>query len=47
MTTGRLMLAVPSKGRLMEQTLEVLSRAGLEVRKTGNQRGYRGEVVGI
>ena len=44
--TGKLMLAVPSKGRLMDQALDVLGRAGLEVRKTGNSRGYRGELVG-
>ncbi len=45
--TQRLQLALPSKGRLMEQTIEALAEAGLEVRKTGNQRGYRGEVRGI
>lgn len=46
-SNGRLLFAVPSKGRLMEQTLEVLSKAGLEIRKTGNQRGYKGEIAGM
>ncbi|MBX9684184.1 MAG: ATP phosphoribosyltransferase [Hyphomicrobium sp.] len=43
----RLTLAVPSKGRLMEQTAERLTRAGLTVRKVGNARGYRGEIDGM
>ncbi len=43
--TEKLILAVPSKGRLMEQTAELLARAGLTLRKTGHERGYRGEVV--
>lgn len=43
----RLVFAVPSKGRLMEQTAEALAKAGLTLRKTGNERGYRGEIVGL
>lgn len=39
-----LVFAVPSKGRLMEQTAEFLSGAGLKLRKTGHDRGYRGEI---
>lgn len=42
---GNLVFAVPSKGRLMEATAEVLRSGGMEVRKTGNERGYRGEIV--
>lgn len=42
----KLILGVPSKGRLMEQTAEAFAAAGLTLRKTGNERGYRGEVVG-
>src|SRR5262245_36635400 len=42
-----LVLAVPSKGRLMEQTSDYFARAGLELRKTGNERGYRGEIAGL
>jgi ATP phosphoribosyltransferase len=41
----RLVLAVPSKGRLMEQTAEFFARAGLTVRKAGHERGYRGEIA--
>jgi ATP phosphoribosyltransferase len=45
--TEKLLLAVPSKGRLMEQTIEIFANAGLTLRKTGNERGYRGEIVGL
>ncbi len=45
--TDKLILAVPSKGRLMEQTAEFFAASDLVVRKTGNERGYRGEVVGF
>lgn len=45
--SDKLILAVPSKGRLMEQTAEVFAAAGLTLRKTGNERGYRGEIVGF
>ena len=44
---SKLIFAVPSKGRLMEATTQVLADAGLEVRKTGNERGYRGEIVDV
>ena len=37
--TERLVLAVPSKGRLMEQTSELLATAGLNLKKTGHERG--------
>lgn len=39
-----LILAVPSKGRLMEQALKLFSDAGLNVVKTGHERGYRGRI---
>lgn len=42
---SKLIFAVPSKGRLMEATTGVLAQGGLEVRKTGSERGYRGEIV--
>jgi len=45
--TARLTFAVPSKGRLMEQTAEFLAQSGLTLRKVGHERGYRGEVEGI
>jgi ATP phosphoribosyltransferase len=42
-----LVFAIPSKGRLMEQTAERLARGGLSVRKSGPERGYRGEIEGL
>lgn len=44
---SRLTLAIPSKGRLMEQTTELFARAGMVVRKVGHARGYRGEIEGM
>lgn len=43
----QLVLALPSKGRLMEQASDLLSGAGLALRKIGNARGYRGEIEGL
>ncbi len=40
-------LAVPSKGRLMEDTLALFARSGLEIEKTGHERGYRGRIRGV
>ncbi|PLX33974.1 MAG: ATP phosphoribosyltransferase catalytic subunit HisG, partial [Hyphomicrobiales bacterium] len=48
--SGKLILAVPSKGRLMEKALQVFADAGLTIVKTGHERGYRGrilELVGV
>lgn len=45
--TDKLTLAIPSKGRLMEQTTEVFAKAGLVVKKVGHARGYRGEIEGM
>ncbi|MEW5964731.1 MAG: ATP phosphoribosyltransferase [Pseudomonadota bacterium] len=42
-----LVLALPSKGRLMEQTHDLFAAAGLVLRKVGNARGYRGEIEGM
>jgi len=41
----KLILALPSKGRLMEQCATALARAGLSVAKSGSVRGYRGEIA--
>jgi ATP phosphoribosyltransferase len=41
----KLIFALPSKGRLMQQCAEALARAGLSVSKTGAARGYRGEIA--
>jgi ATP phosphoribosyltransferase len=45
--SASLVFAVPSKGRLMEQTAEFLAASGLKLRKVGHERGYRGEIEGI
>ena len=44
---SKLVLAIPSKGRLMEQAAELFAKAGLELRKSGHERGYQGHIVGI
>ncbi len=44
--TNRLILAVPSKGRLMDTCLERLASAGFPVNKAVSARDYRGTVGG-
>jgi ATP phosphoribosyltransferase len=44
---GKLILALPSKGRLMEQCSAALARAGLAVARTGAARGYKAEIEGF
>ena len=39
-------LALPSKGRLKEDCLSLLERAGLTVEMTGNSRSYKGRLSG-
>jgi ATP phosphoribosyltransferase len=43
----RFVFAVPSKGRLMEQTADFLAASGLKLKKVGHDRGYRGEIEGL
>ena len=45
--TAKLIVAVPSKGRLMEQTMERFAAVGLELQRTGAKRGYRGSIAGL
>jgi ATP phosphoribosyltransferase len=45
--TEKLVLALPSKGRLMEQCDAALAKAGLAVTKSGPARGYKGEIAGL
>ncbi|MFV0296222.1 MAG: ATP phosphoribosyltransferase [Hyphomicrobiaceae bacterium] len=40
----KLVLAVPSKGRLMEDTRAAFEKGGLSLARTGSERGYRGEI---
>ncbi len=40
-------LALPSKGRLMEDAIELFSAAGMPISKLGDDRGYRGIIAGM
>ena len=42
-----LTLAIPSKGRLMEATTELLAKAGFSIDRLGADRGYRGLLTGM
>ncbi|MBJ3777284.1 ATP phosphoribosyltransferase [Acuticoccus mangrovi] len=42
-----LVLAVPSKGRLQEQALDVLLRSGMKVERARGGRDYRGVIPGL
>lgn len=44
---AKLTIAVPSKGRLKDQVAELFDRAGLALRKSGHERGYRGALTGL
>ena len=46
-STDKLVLAVPSEGRLMDETAALFARGGLKLARTGNERGYRGELQGL
>ncbi len=43
----KLILAIPSKGRLMAKTMDVFADAGHAVVRVGHERGYLGEMVGL
>jgi ATP phosphoribosyltransferase len=47
MTTGPLVLAVPSKGRLQENSSRFFSRAGLDLMQGRGARDYRGTLAGF
>ena len=42
-----LLIALPSKGRLMESAENLFGRAGLGLTRAGAARGYRGDIGGI
>jgi ATP phosphoribosyltransferase len=44
---GKLILALPSKGRLMDQCNAALAKAGIVVERAGPARGYKGEIAGM
>jgi ATP phosphoribosyltransferase len=43
--SSRLVLALPSKGRLMEACAAMMARAGLQLEKSNSSRGYQGGIV--
>ena len=43
--SDRLILALPSKGRLLDQSNVALARAGLSIARSGPLRGYKGEIA--
>jgi ATP phosphoribosyltransferase len=45
--TAPFILAIPSKGRLMEDSRAAFARAGLEIVQAGNARSYRGSIAGV
>ncbi len=45
--SGKLVVAVPSKGRLQERAGAFFARAGLRVRQEGGARDYRGAFEGV
>jgi ATP phosphoribosyltransferase len=45
--SDNLVLALPSKGRLMEHCARMLASAGMDVTKSGSPRGYKGEIAGL
>lgn len=45
--TNIITLGIPSKGRLMEATAELLAKAGFTIDRTGSERGYRGVLQGL
>jgi ATP phosphoribosyltransferase len=47
MNSAALVIAIPSKGRIEEETHGVFARAGLPIAKRGGVRGYSGTLQGL
>jgi ATP phosphoribosyltransferase len=47
MSADKLILGIPSKGRLMEQTVDYFAALDLHFVKNGHARGYRGEIARV
>ncbi|MEM8645259.1 MAG: ATP phosphoribosyltransferase [Pseudomonadota bacterium] len=45
--TESAIIAIPSKGRLMEKAEELFAAAGFTIERTGHARGYRGRLAGV
>lgn len=44
---GKVKIAIPSKGRLMEKAEALFREAGFAIERGGNNRGYRGRLAGL
>jgi ATP phosphoribosyltransferase len=47
MMAAKLIIAVPAKGRLKDAAAGLFEQAGLALRKSGHERGYRGLIEGL
>jgi ATP phosphoribosyltransferase len=47
MNGDKLILGIPSKGRLMDQVADYFAARNLRLLKSGHERGYRGEIAGL
>jgi len=45
--TEKLIIALPSKGRLMEQASQMFEQAGIPIQRSGQDRGYFGQLKGF
>ena len=45
--SGKLILAIPSKGRLMDKTIDFFTSHDMPIIKTGHERGYRGIIKNL
>ena len=45
--TGKIIIALPSKGRLMEQSSRLFEEAGMPIQRSGQERGYFGQLSGF
>ena len=45
--SDKLIIALPSKGRIKDESVQVLAKAGLTVREPGNARSYRAAIAGL
>ena len=47
MSDTPLVIAIPSKGRIMDEAQSLFQRAGFTVQRSGSARGYRGTIEGL
>ena len=45
--SDKIIIAVPSKGRLMEQSSQLFADAGWPITRSGSERGYFGKLTGF